>query len=72
MQVLNEISRIWHGSDPRGPEGPPSSIRGPEKQFKPAGTALDTLPAVQGPPTLGKAESDGVGVEGPVHEAGVP
>ena len=43
-----------------------SSLGRPEEHLDPAGTAVDTLPAVLRSPTLGKAEPDSVRVEGSV------
>ena len=62
-KVLNEISRwgrCWVGGDDF------SSLGRPEEHLDPAGTAVDTLPAVLRSPTLGKAEPDSVRVEGSV------
>ena len=49
-----------------------SSLRRPQQHFEPARAAVDTLPAVLRPPSLGKAETDGVRVEGSVVQQGIP
>ena len=48
-----------------------SSLRRPQQHFQPARTAVDALPAVLRAPTLGKAETDGVRVEGSIIEQGI-
>ena len=50
---------------------PVSSLWTPQKHFEPARAAVDTLPAVLRPPSLGKAETDGVRVEGSVVQQGI-
>ena len=48
-----------------------SSLRRPQEHFEPARAAVDTLPAVLRPPSLGKAETDCVRVEGSVVQQGI-